>query len=143
MQFIATSSLAVQLAQSGPEKPVLLDTRAAAEYAVSHLPNAQWVDSNLEDVTRLNLPDFGQPIVTYCSVGYRSAAIAERLQKAGYTNVANLEGSIFQWVNEGRPVYRNNELVLQVHPYNELWGCLLDQGLHVYEVPANGQNGPR
>ena len=46
------------------------------------------------------------PIVTYCSVGYRSGKMAERLQAAGYTNVRNLEGSIFKWANEHRPLVR-------------------------------------
>jgi len=68
-----------------------------------------------------------QPIVVYCSVGYRSSALAEKLARAGMTNVFNLEGSIFAWANEGRPVYRGDTLLnpAQVHPFNTKWGQLL------------------
>jgi hypothetical protein len=58
--------------------------------------------------------------------------MAERLQKAGFTNVMNLEGSIFQWANEGRPVYRDAAEVQQVHPYDGIWGKLLDKDLRAY-----------
>jgi Rhodanese-related sulfurtransferase len=65
------------------------------------------------------------PIVTYCAVGYRSGEIADRLRAAGFKNVRNLEGSIFQWANEHRPLVRDKEHVTQVHPYNSFWGRLL------------------
>ena len=55
-------------------------------------------------------------IVVYCSVGYRSSELAEFLMKTGFTEVYNLEGSIFRWANEGRPVYRAEERVRVVHP---------------------------
>jgi len=63
--------------------------------------------------------------VTYCSVGYRSAKMAQRLRNAGYTNVQNLEGSIFEWANEHRPLVRDGEPTKQVHPYSALRGHLL------------------
>ena len=79
-------------------KPVLLDVRTAAEFDVSRIAGAQRVDP---DAAAVALPKDTQ-IVTYCSVGYRSAKFAQRLKAAGFTNVRNLEGSIFQWANEGR-----------------------------------------
>ena len=59
------------------------------------------------------------------ALGTASAALAQKLKARGYTNVANLEGSIFQWANEGRPVYRGDEQVTQVHPFDAQWGRLL------------------
>jgi hypothetical protein len=44
----------------------------------------------------------------------------------------NLEGSIFQWANECRPVYRDAAEVQQVHPYDGIWGKLLDKDLRAY-----------
>jgi len=111
---------------------VLLDTRTKAEYAVSHLANAHQVDPKIENLASLGLA-IATPIVTYCSVGYRSARIADRLQTAGYTNVANLEGSIFQWANEGKPVYRNGSQVQQVHPFDSRWAQLLNSELRAYK----------
>ena len=64
--------------------------------------------------------------MTYCSVGYRSGAFAQTLQEAGYSRVENLEGSIFKWANEGRPVFQDGRRVEKVHPYNDAWGKLLD-----------------
>ena len=73
-------------------KPVLLDVRTAAEFQVSHLSGAQRVDP---DASSVALPK-DTPIVTYCSVGYRSAKLAQRLQEAGFTNVRNLESSFWR-----------------------------------------------
>jgi 3-mercaptopyruvate sulfurtransferase SseA len=58
-------------------------------------------------------------------VGYRSARVAHWLAGQGYTNVRNLSGSIFQWANEGRPVFRDGRPTTQVHPYDQRWGLLL------------------
>jgi 3-mercaptopyruvate sulfurtransferase SseA len=64
--------------------------------------------------------------VVYCSVGYRSARVAHWLGGQGYTNVRNLTGSIFQWANEGRPVFRDDRPTNEVHPYDQRWGLLLE-----------------
>lgn len=122
---LSTEDLAKQLEA---ESLILLDVRTEAEFAVSHLQNARRIDPKTEDFSSFNLP-LDAPIVAYCSVGYRSARLVDRLQQAGYTQAANLEGSIFQWANEGRPVYRNGERVQQVHPYDRVWGQLLQRNL--------------
>ena len=67
------------------------------------------------------------PIVTYCSVGFRSASIASWLDSRGFKNVRNLEGSLFEWANRGGKVYQGDKLVNGVHPYDEEWGKLLDR----------------
>ena len=41
------------------------------------------------------------------------------------TEVYNLEGSIFRWANEDRPLYRGDVAVRQVHPFDESWAALL------------------
>ena len=64
-------------------------------------------------------------MVVYCSVGYRSAELARKLTARGHANVANLEGSLFAWANEGRPVYAGTRLADRVHPYDAAWGSLL------------------
>ena len=63
--------------------------------------------------------------MTYCAVGYKSGALATKLREAGFTNVRNLEGSIFQWANRRRPLVREDQPVTTVHPYSSLWGRLL------------------
>ncbi len=124
---LSTADLQKWLRDPKRQKPLLLDVRTEAEFDVSHLPDASRVDpsSKASDVLPFLPP--GRPIVTYCSVGYRSSAMAEKLKKAGVPNVANLEGSIFQWANENRPVVAHGKPAEKVHPYNAKFGKLLDE----------------
>ena len=121
------------LADPRREAPLLLDVRTRAEYDVSHLPGAIHVEPGADPAT-VNAPR-DRPIVTYCSVGYRSAAMAERLRAAGFRDVVNLEGSIFQWANEGRPLERDGHPTTTVHPYNATWGMLLRPARRAPVVP--------
>ena len=111
------------------ENLLLFDVREPEEYAVSHLQDARPAASKDEALKALQGTPSDQRIVLYCSVGYRSSELAQFLMKKGFTEVYNLEGSIFAWANEGRPVYRGNELVKVVHPYDRIWGRLLKKSL--------------
>lgn len=111
------------------ENLLLFDAREPEEYAVSHLQGTQPAPSKDEVLKALQGVPVDQPIVLYCSVGYRSSELAQFLMKKGYTEIYNLEGSIFAWANEGRPVYRGKERVQVVHPYDKIWGRLLKKSL--------------
>ena len=111
------------------ENLLLFDAREPEEYAVSHLQGAQPAPSKDEALKALQGVSSNRRIVLYCSVGYRSSELAQFLMKKGYTEVYNLEGSIFAWANEGRPVYQGNERVTVVHPYDKIWGRLLKESL--------------
>jgi len=126
---VTTDELAGWLAVPGREVPVLLDVREPKEYAVSHLRGARRALTETEALEALRGVDKGDRVVVYCSVGLRSARLARVLQTHGFTRVYNLEGSIFQWANEGRPVYREGRPVNKVHPYDERWGKLLNAPL--------------
>jgi len=106
-----------------PAAPILLDAREPDEYAVSHLKGARNVGYKDFDLKSLSGIDKDAPIVVYCSVGYRSEKIGEQLQKAGFSNVVNLRGGIFDWANKKRPlVNKQQKKVTTVHPYNRDWG---------------------
>ncbi len=122
---IPPRTLAEWMGQTNAAGPVLIDTREAAEYGVSQLAGALNCRS-VPEVAKV-VPDKSTRVVLYCSVGYRSSALSEKLQRAGYTNVFNLEGSIFAWANEGRPVYRGKTELrpARVHPYDRKWGQML------------------
>lgn len=126
IEWISTSELADWLANKRRPAPVLLDVRTVEEWNVSHLPGARLVDPNASAETAAAGLSKETPIVTYCAVGYRSGEMATRLRAAGFTKVRNLEGSIFQWANEHRPLVRGEERVSQVHPYNSFWGRLVN-----------------
>jgi 3-mercaptopyruvate sulfurtransferase SseA len=69
----------------------------------------------------------------YCSVGYRSERVGEKLQKLGYQNVYNIYGGIFEWKNEGMQVVnRQNQPTDSVHTYNKNWSKWLLKGVKVY-----------
>ena len=125
---VSTGRLAARL-EDGSDRTLLLDVRTEAEAAVSMIPGARRVDPGasaadleaaLEGVGR------DRPVVVYCAVGARSAAVGRRLQEVGFGRVENLEGSIFRWANERRPLEDGDGPVTVVHPYNAAWGALLD-----------------
>ena len=117
---------------------ILLDVREPEEFAVSHLRGARPTPSKDEALRTLQGSPANRRIVLYCSVGYRSSELAGFLMRKGYTEVYNLEGSIFRWVNEGRPVFRGTERVQVVHPYDTYWGRLLRKPLHRAGPDASG-----
>ncbi len=113
---------------------LILDTREKNEYSVSHIKGAKYVGYDNFKMSKLKKVDKNTTVVVYCSVGYRSEKVGEKLKKAGFKKVMNLQGGIFDWKNKGYPVYDNsgNE-TLKVHAYNKSWGKWLTKGEKVYE----------
>jgi len=114
---------------------IILDTREWEEYEVSHLKNAVWVgydDFKLADVVT-KYPDKNLNIVVYCSIGVRSENIGEELLESGYFNTKNLYGGIFEWSNQGYPVYTaKDKKTKKVHAFGKLWGKYLTKAEKVY-----------
>ena len=95
-------------------------------------------------LVRINLPLTGGvnrgylsslTVVCYCSVGYRSSDVGQRLQREareqGVTlKLYNMEGGIFQWACDGREmVDQSQQRTEVVHPYSSFWGNLLPSKL--------------
>lgn len=108
--------------EMGKDKVYILDARSPAEYNQSHLKGARFI--NYDTFNKKKVEDIPKEakVVVYCSVGWRSERIGENLQKLGYNNVFNLYGGIFEWYNEGYPVYNAQGKTETVHPYNADWG---------------------
>ena len=107
---------------------LLFDAREKKEFDVSHIEGAQYIGYNSFNASILQDIPKDKEIVLYCSIGYRSEKIGERLQKMGYTNVYNLYGSIFEWVNQGHTVVdQNGKRTNIVHGYNKNWSQWLDE----------------
>ena len=84
--------------------------------------------------TSSKLIDKNATIIVYCSVGIRSEDIAEKLQKAGYKNVFNLFGGIFEWKNKQNTVVDStNNPTEKVHTFSKEWSKWLKKGIKVYE----------
>jgi rhodanese-related sulfurtransferase len=115
---------------------IILDSREQKEYETSHLKDAICVgyDYFSVDSIQSQLPNKGAKIVVYCSLGIRSETVAEKLKKAGYTNVYNLYGGIFEWKNKNFKVYNSEENETEnVHTFNEAWSKWLLKGNKIYE----------
>ncbi|MBK8621658.1 MAG: rhodanese-like domain-containing protein [Saprospiraceae bacterium] len=101
---------------------LFLDAREIEEYKVSHIKGAKHIGYDHFALSTLNSIPKNKNIIVYCSIGYRSEKIANKLRKAGYQNTYNLYGSIFEWVNRGYPVFSAGQEVKKVHTYNQKWG---------------------
>jgi molybdopterin/thiamine biosynthesis adenylyltransferase/rhodanese-related sulfurtransferase len=84
---------------------VLVDTREPHEYDEAHLDGARLVPPGiLEDEIRSVVPDRDRRVLLYCRTGNRSGKAAEQMAALGYGNVANVEGGILAWQEQGLPV---------------------------------------
>jgi rhodanese-related sulfurtransferase len=114
------------------EDIILLDTRKPDEYVVSRLPGARFVNYDRFKVKELADIEKDKTVVIYCSVGYRSERVGEKLQKKGYTNVYNLYGGLFEWSNRQLPLENNNGETSYVHGFSKEWGKWVQRGTVIY-----------
>jgi rhodanese-related sulfurtransferase len=133
VQEITTKELANWLSNPAKSQPLVVDARNQAEYAVSHLKTAVRIEAIAPEFTPLLTVSKDTPIVVYCSVGYRSAKLAQQLDREGFECVFNLSGGIFQWANEGRPIFKDEDPTQLVHPYDAIWGKLLKANYHAQQ----------
>ncbi len=128
---LRTDELHLWLTGSRNEPIILIDARGMEEFRVSHITGAMNIPYDRDPLKHFTCIKPDSTIVVYCSVGYRSSILARKLQNMGFTKVYNLEGSIFKWANEGRPLVQGKVTVHKVHPYNAHWENLLEKKYHV------------
>ncbi len=128
------SPVQLQNALNGPLRKdfLVLDASQADEFAVSHIKGARRVDPSIWHAAFMK--KFGaaaknKTVVIYCSVGERSSKLAKYVQQSllqkGAKAVYNLQGGIFKWHNDQRPLVNNKGATRFVHPYDKHWGRLL------------------
>lgn len=122
-----TTNVTTEWLLENMDKVHILDTRSLEEYDGTrdigpfpggHIPGAVHLyfkelnDDNAllkspEEIEAM-LTELGigkdDPIVTYCTVGIRSAYVTMVLKMAGYTNVKNYDASIMAWAGQGLPL---------------------------------------
>ena len=87
------------------EQFLLVDVREESEWAAGHARGALHMSRGIiERDVEVKVPDKAAPLVLYCGGGFRSALVAESLQKMGYTNVISMDGGWRAWTQAGLPV---------------------------------------
>ena len=113
---------------------IILDTREFNEYQISHVAGAKLIGFNKFSIDKISeeITDKATPIAVYCSLGIRSEEIGEKLIAAGFTDVKNLYGGIFEWKNKGYSIHnsKNNETD-SVHTFSKPWSKWLLKGVKV------------
>jgi rhodanese-related sulfurtransferase len=76
-------------------RAVLVDVREDREFNQSHVAGAVHLSKGIieRDVESL-YPDKSVELHLYCGGGFRSALVADNLQKMGYTNVFSIDGGV-------------------------------------------------
>jgi rhodanese-related sulfurtransferase len=90
------------------EKFLLVDVREDNEWAKGHLPGAVHMGRGvIERDIEKSVPDTGAKMILYCGGGFRSALVADNLQKMGYTNVESMDGGWRGWNEAGLPTEKD------------------------------------
>jgi len=112
---------------------ILLDAREINEFRVCHIEGARCVGYNHFSIELMKDIPKDAEIVVYCSLGVRSEQIGEKLKEAGYENVKNLYGGIFEWKYQDQIVVdKKGNKTDKVHTYDENWSQWLLKGEKVY-----------
>ncbi|RJG22681.1 rhodanese-like domain-containing protein [Massilia cavernae] len=107
MKHITAPELADWLGDEARPRPVLLDVRENWEFETCHIEGSNLVPMNTVPARLQELDDDAE-IVCICHHGARSMAVANFLERNGFTNVMNLTGGIHAWavqVDSAMPKY--------------------------------------
>jgi len=87
------------------EDAIVVDLRAAAEYAKGHILGARNIPLAELERRAGELDKFkARPLIVHCDQGNRSGAGIALLRKLGFANVSNLAGGYAAWQQAGLPV---------------------------------------
>lgn len=88
---------------------ILIDVREENEVMAEYIPLNNVLNHPLSVIVdRLTLISKEQNIILACPGGVRSSKVANLLNVQGYPNVANLDGGLSKWKEEGFPCTSNN-----------------------------------
>jgi rhodanese-related sulfurtransferase len=87
------------------EEFLLIDVREDHEWAAGRIPGAIHLSKGIiERDIEEKFPNREAEIQLYCGGGYRSALVADNLQKMGYKRVVSVDGGWRGWTGAGFPV---------------------------------------
>jgi len=92
-----------QMKESG-EPHLLIDVREDHEWQASHAQGAMHLSKGvIERDIETKVPDHDAKLVLYCGGGFRSALVADNLQKMGYKDPISLDGGWRAYTQSGLP----------------------------------------
>jgi len=83
---------------------ILLDVRNYEDYNKGYIENALWAGNRDALDSLLINYDKNQPVLLYCSYGYRTKTVIKILKKKGFKQIIELNGGIDLWINQGFPI---------------------------------------
>jgi rhodanese-related sulfurtransferase len=90
------------------EQFTIVDVREESEWANGHLAGAIYLGKGIiERDIEQRVPGTNSKLILYCGGGFRSALVADNLQKMGYTNVESMDGGWKGWVAAGYPTQKD------------------------------------
>jgi rhodanese-related sulfurtransferase len=91
--------------QQAGEPFLFVDVREDNEWQRGHAARAIHLGKGVieRDIEKV-VPDHDAEIVLYCGGGFRSALVADALQKMGYKNPISMDGGWKRWRELGYPV---------------------------------------
>jgi rhodanese-related sulfurtransferase len=90
---------------SSGDPHVLVDTREESEWTEGHMKSALHLSKGVvERDIETKVPDKATKVVLYCGGGFRSALVADNLQKMGYTQAISLDGGWRALKESGLPL---------------------------------------
>lgn len=122
---VSPAELVVWMKDPNRPPPLLIDARPEAQFLVSHIEGAVRIDPGQPDLTPLEHVPRDQPVLAYDAAGAVGSAMVVGLTQAGFERVSNLDGGLFRWVNEGRPIVSDAGPAAKVHPVSWGWSRLL------------------
>jgi rhodanese-related sulfurtransferase len=103
-----TNVVDVKRRMDAGERFVLVDVREDNEWANGHAAGAVHMGKGvIERDIETAVPDPKTKLVVYCGGGFRSALVADNLQKMGYTNVESMDGGWRGWIAAGMPTAKD------------------------------------
>jgi len=81
----------------------LVDVRERWEWMTARIPGATLIPMSEID-RRIGEIASDRPVILYCAVGQRSAAVADALRERGHARAFNIAGGIVAWMNGQYPV---------------------------------------
>jgi rhodanese-related sulfurtransferase len=87
---------------------IIIDVREESEFLSGYIERAVHISrGTIEVKIEKMIPNNDQKLLLYCGGGYRSALVAESLQKMGYNEVVSVKGGMRAWKERSYRVVKN------------------------------------